>query len=198
MIYILLALLVLMGGEWKKWEAKQIPLALVYFLWFLLPFLIGYFYSIKVDAVLQNSVLIFSSPFLLMAFLQFLPMKFTVWNQVFIAIFSLVLISQLFYFNPLKPNRHFADFQSAAADLARWQEKYPRVIHFAQINHPYYLKYYQKDLYNIHRQQQFGTHDKIKAFNTILGEISAEYLSFTHLKRGASPLIFDMLKAPLW
>ncbi|HLG35472.1 MAG TPA: hypothetical protein VI757_11380, partial [Bacteroidia bacterium] len=73
-IFLLLcAAIAVSGMVWKKnllnsnlWRYRIICL-----LWFLIPFVAGYFYSVKVNPVLQYSGLIFSFPFLLMFLFSF-------------------------------------------------------------------------------------------------------------------------------
>jgi uncharacterized membrane protein len=130
LLYALGVILLLLGGEIKKWEWKRVPLFLVYFAWFLLPFLAGYIYSIQVDAVLQHSVLIFSTPFLVLALLYFLPIRENSFNLISSFLFTTLLLAMLLYIKPLKPNRHFADFESVANDMMEWQEAHPRMGSF--------------------------------------------------------------------
>jgi hypothetical protein len=78
-------------------------------LWFFLPFLIGFFYSKYVNAVLQYSVLIFSFPFLFFFLFGHIKLQKTAMNFIIVAIilttniFALVKSQQhytLFYQSP--------------------------------------------------------------------------------------------------
>lgn len=86
------ALLVIFGiSFWKKEEKKaHFKRILLAFSWFLLPFLIGFFYSKYVNAVLQFSVLIFSFPFLVIGFFALFPKSTKKINTI--VVFSLMLV----------------------------------------------------------------------------------------------------------
>jgi len=72
--YILAALILLLGIV-HLIRKRQIasPYYLISLCWFLIPFLVGFFYSKYVNAVLQYSVLIFTFPFMLYSFFGLLP-----------------------------------------------------------------------------------------------------------------------------
>jgi len=63
--FIAIAALLFLCGFFSKNRKKISPQYILSLVWFLLPFLIGFFYSKYVNSVLQYSVLIFSFPFLL-------------------------------------------------------------------------------------------------------------------------------------
>lgn len=65
--------------------------------WFALPFLIGYYYSVYISAVLQYSVLLFSFPFLLFTLLSFVPTLSFRYNALFIVAIITVNILSMIY-----------------------------------------------------------------------------------------------------
>ena len=81
----------------KKANARIIRFRIIALLWFLVPVLTGYFYSIYRNPVLQFSVVIFSFPFLLLFVYSFLAeMKFRI-NAAFVFIILLLGSYTLIY-----------------------------------------------------------------------------------------------------
>jgi hypothetical protein len=65
-VYMLVLLMIILELAWhEKSQPARRKFFLISLIWFLVPYLIGFFYSRYVNAVLQYSVLIFSFPFLL-------------------------------------------------------------------------------------------------------------------------------------
>lgn len=87
--------LILFGLITVRRQSINIRLWVLSLLWFLIPLLIGYFYSIYVDAVLQFSVLIFSFPFLLFALFGFINKQKPIFNFIIISTILTANISTL-------------------------------------------------------------------------------------------------------
>lgn len=104
-------LVTLWGVIYGNKNKQNIRFSLIAFIWFILPFAIGYFYSVYVNSVLQFSVLIFSHAFLyLFVWSMIKPQKpvinlLLVISIVTMNIFSLIYQRkhyQLFYHSPFK------------------------------------------------------------------------------------------------
>lgn len=81
-VLALIALLFLLSFAWRrKGQRTNYVMVLVSFLWFILPLLAGFLYSVYINPVLQYSVLIFSFPFLLF-FLFFFSNTEKAWQKI--------------------------------------------------------------------------------------------------------------------
>jgi len=142
-----LVILIIVGGlclNKKKKFSKYFFLSVV---WFVLPFLIGYYYSIYNNAVLQYSVLIFSFPFLLLAIFSFVP-KLS--NNYLIPIIVLIsignsysLVFQRDYYPLFYQNRYkqfLVDTQQKVNELGK--ENCAVLL----VNHPRINQYYFEKL----------------------------------------------------
>ncbi len=92
-LVILLAILALV---WRtKGKHVNYRLVLVSFLWFFIPLLLGFLYSVFINPVLQYSVLIFSFPFLLLLMFFYADARRPWQKCVLVALCALVIIPSL-------------------------------------------------------------------------------------------------------
>ncbi len=114
-------------------------------LFFLLPALIAYFYSVYKNPVFQYSILLFSFPCLLMLMFSWLDSpKFSNNNFAFLTISFLLVsyntvIAERFY-----SKQNFAPFKLVAEKIAAYNSKYGvnKTISTVNVIHPNYIHYY--------------------------------------------------------
>jgi hypothetical protein len=94
--------------------------ALAFSFW-ILPLLIGYFYSQK-SPVLQNSTLLFSFPFLLMLLFAWVP-PIEKWNRAFLipVSFAAVLLCYVTIYKPFHLTNHFGRLKELVDAAVEWQ-----------------------------------------------------------------------------
>lgn len=119
-------------------------------LFFLLPFLIGYFYSILRNPVLQYSILLFSFPFLLFFLFSFLPQKINAGTTTLLVIFLFTGIFSTVSGKKYYSTQHFGEFKDVAAKLCAWDEQFgeENVAKALQANNVWYVNYYLKQLHH--------------------------------------------------
>jgi hypothetical protein len=143
--FIILALFLILPKDLSKVQNRKLrKIRIILALWFLIPLLTGYFYSVYINPVLQNSVLIFSMPFLIALIFSFNYRHLSQWNKIALIFFSVILtVNLIFPVNFLK-QQHFGDFRGTAKALSDFQKKYgkEKIVNIAEINHRYYLDYY--------------------------------------------------------
>lgn len=112
-------------------------------------FSIGYFYSIHRTPVIQFSVLIFASPFLLTSIASFIEKKV---NSTLVHTLSALLLLMgsfsLIAERSLYTKKPFANFKSVAENSVLLTEKLGRenVLTIANASNPFYLKYYSSKI----------------------------------------------------
>ncbi len=113
-------------------------------LFFLLPFLIGFFYSRMVNPVLQHSVLIFSFPFLvafLFSFTANLPSR-----PAAVLILVLLVAGPLHTIgvNHYYRKQHFGEFKKTAILIDQWNRQYGegKITRAISVNNPWYINFY--------------------------------------------------------
>jgi len=99
-VYIYLLILVLISLSLYWYEVKppvEKKFILISFIWFLLPYLIGFFYSKYRSSVLQYSVLIFSFPFLLFILFGFFKTTKPLHKTILVTLIGAIVIPSLIF-----------------------------------------------------------------------------------------------------
>jgi uncharacterized membrane protein len=116
---------------------------------FFCPFIIGFTYSLLVNPVLQNSVLIFSFPFLILFLFSFANPGFNRINAVLLIILNLALVSDFLFISSYYSKQHFGEFKDVARTIDDWNKRLgiDNVNQVIVVNNPWYIHYYL-DQYN--------------------------------------------------
>ena len=191
--------IVLMGvwvyGIYAKGDLTQPPDAAkkrkTLLLWFFLPLIIGYVYSVTINPVLQYSMLIFSTPYLFVLF--FSPVKniaprralLLVVIILFVNIVSLVWVRQyynLFYDQPYeRVVKHANNLESF-----QFNDEVFVIDDYIPFYNQYYLKKYKNEI------PYFTTRNKemnISGFKRLLGSIDENIVVTSGLKPGYFQLV---------
>ncbi len=118
---------------------------LLFLLFFGVPFLVGYVYSLKVEPVLQHSTLLFSMPFLLIFLFSRVREPALPWLRGMLVLVLLggglfhTIAVQDFY-----EKQHFGEFRGLAEKTLEWQEKYgeEQITRAINLNAPFYIHHY--------------------------------------------------------
>lgn len=150
--------------------------------WFLIMFLIGYFYSLWRNPILQYSILLFSFPFLLL-FAFSAPLKFEKRPQfLLVLIFVLVGSTQTTVFYRFYEKQHFGEFKGIAEKYAEWNHQYGRenVSNSIVVNGPFYIHYYLDKLEPGIEFLQYDNRGKedLKAFSRMLDSVQTPYFVY--------------------
>jgi len=97
-LYLLAALLIILAMGWYQ-EKPPInrKFLLISLIWFLFPYLVGFFYSRHINAVLQYSVLIFSFPYLLFLLFGYFKTEKPLHKIIIVALIAVVSIPSLIF-----------------------------------------------------------------------------------------------------
>jgi uncharacterized membrane protein len=198
-LFVVVLIIAAIGQSYynKRTEKSKaaLPIRILLALFFLLPFLTGFFYSLLVNPVLQHSILIFSLPFLLVWITSFVPenLKTSYLLTGIALIFVLQFLPEPTSKQPLISKQ---DFKEIAHVLKKWQQEFPadRTIRFMESNSPDYIKYYLKeDSTNIRfAQWKFRNDADLQRLKNILDTTSAVYLHYTILTTD-NPLALNMM-----
>jgi len=95
-IYLLIFLLISLSLLWYESNPRvNRKFILISIIWFLLPWLVGYIYSISRNSVLQYSVLIFSFPFLLFILFGYFKTDRPLHKVILVSVIALIVIPSL-------------------------------------------------------------------------------------------------------
>lgn len=124
------------------------------FVLFLLPFLVGFFYSRWVNPVLQNSTLVFSFPF-------FLIFLFSGWkdhkptqNLTAVYVIVILVLMDTVISNRFYKTNHFGVFKEVAEHVSNWNEQVEEdALLIGDYNAPFYIHYYLDEIDSIEFDQ---------------------------------------------
>lgn len=119
LLFIIIAALFFRNPDLKR-KKKFFFLSLF---WFLIPIIVGYFYSIKVNPVLQYSVLIFSFPFLFFILFGHLNDMSTKWKGIALLILTPVLLYTLINDREYYTLFYNSPYQSMVSYTQQFQEE---------------------------------------------------------------------------
>lgn len=175
----------------KNFVNHALPLVL-----FVLPFLIGFYYSRWVDPVLQNSTLVFSFPFLLVfAFSGWndvkLEQKLTITTALIMLGVLSTVVSNRFY-----QTNHFGVFKELAVHVSEWNKKLQgNTLLIGDYNAPSYIHYYldksgplKFDLYRT------SDDDGLRNLKLLLSEREADNAIYSWSTVNQSPEIQEIIK----
>jgi len=111
LVFLLIILQLFRAGKGKPAERKYLLISLI---WFLVPYLVGFFYSRYRNAVLQYSVLIFSFPFLLFILFGYFKSATNLYRTVLVLLIAAVVIPSL-----IVERQHYRLF---------YQSPYPEIL----------------------------------------------------------------------
>lgn len=141
------------GRSERQFQVKRTVASLSVFL---IPFVVGYVYSIKINPVLQHSTLLFSFPFgLLFLF------GVTRFQTKLATIFSLVLLIGIagdsLAIRQFYTTEHFGVFKELAEQAEDVQETHPNALMIADVHSPFYLDYYsdQESMFRLYDVAEF-------------------------------------------
>lgn len=182
------AVLILLTGaaQWKFYKPYKGShrFRIIAVIFFGAPLVIGFFYSLFINPVLQHSILLFSAPFLfafLFSWSHGIPKK----------VFNLLLpvliaggIFQAIFINNYYSAQHFGEFRGIAEKVKVWNEKYgeANITRAMNINNPWYLNFYLRADSTTFVQSDSRDKADIQNLSTWLNNSNTPYFMYAWLK----------------
>lgn len=177
---------------------KQNKFRWIALIWFIVPFLIGYFYSVYINPVLQYSILIFSFPFLLIFLFSFFDPKKWKLNFTLLGALAVIGIYSTTAEKKFYSTQVFGVFKEVAEKTVEWNEKYGKhnITHTVNVIHPTYIHYYLDRydnqggylIYDISNRQQLGR------LAGIVDSTDTEYFMYGWSNNGSPYEIYEIIK----
>ncbi|MCB9016267.1 MAG: glycosyltransferase family 39 protein [Lentimicrobiaceae bacterium] len=194
-VAVSMAVLFLFSGQF----IKPTKFHLFALLFFILPFLVGFFYSRYVNPVLQHSVLIFSFPFFLALLFSFTEKISARRLNQLVLVVLISGTSQTIAGNNYYTSQHFGEFRGIAQTIAGWNQQFgqDKITRAISVNNPWYIDYYL--LQTPQGKTTFEQYDNrggtyLDSLSTILNQCRTEYFMYAWTK--PVPLeIKDMIQA---
>ena len=173
---------------------------LITIIWFMLPFAIGYYYSVHINPVLQFSTLLFSFPFLLMFIFSFFPDIYgDVRAVILLAFMGVVCIYSTVVGNEFYTTNHFGVFKELAQKTIKWDEQYgeKNITRAIDLCHPNYIKYYFKK-FNVKPDfaiYQTGNPEQVAQLKAIVDTSKTQYFIYGWSNIYSSPDINEIIRS---
>lgn len=169
--YVLVSGLVVWGVFQKEKRDFTLRKLVLFFVLFLLPFLIGYLYSVYFSAVIQFSVLIFSTPFLIFMIFGHIPNQKPLVNAtlsvLIIALSGYGLISERQHYRVFY-NSPYERILSDAGEVASLDPRSPLLIN----SHPEITDYYLDQNDDKFTFTKFDSFESTREFIVFLDSVS--------------------------
>lgn len=111
-------------------------------IWYIIPVLFAFIYSISVNPILQHSIMLFVLPFLLLILFAGFGNKTGTLTMTVNKILPLLLTIHLIFCANYYQKHHYADFKLISNKICRSIEKNPDILWGVQVNHPSYYEFY--------------------------------------------------------
>lgn len=160
-----------------KWN-KYFTLVLI---WAALPAIIGYVYSIKVAAVLQFSVLIFSFPFLLLFLFAFFRLENRKLTNILVIVFSLGLILTLIFQRQHYKMFYNSPFEQGFVQVKEFAEDHSDDSTLVIYTMREEIAEYYRDKYDLFQPQKYINYDSLNNMRILTEELLKDKYSFVLL-----------------
>lgn len=172
---------------------------LAFALW-LLPMIIGYIYSINRNPVLQDSVLLFGLPFLLIFIFSALPdYNSKKWILVFPLTLSFLFLFHITLLHPFHLTDHFGRLKELVSTTINWQKKHfnQKVDVAYNVDADYFVDYYYNQ-FNVKRVNVLSTINNGSAdlalFKRIIKKSTADYFVYGWSTKHSPLEIFPIIR----
>lgn len=181
LLFIVIALLIviyaIIGVKNKANNILKYRIVLISLL--LLPIIIGYAYSVLIGPVLQNRILLFNMPYLLMFMFSFVTDQKNRKLYIIPAIIAIAMFSHTVFINKYYSTQHSINFRSIAEQVQRNGNDLLRI---QNSNSQKYLQYYLKDSSIQYSIYQLNSELSLYTLKTILDSSKAHNCEFVSLR----------------
>lgn len=168
----------------KEIQTKLWKTRFILFIWFLIPIIIGYLYSIYRNPILQDRVLIFTMPFLLMFIFSFVsePKNKMQWAVVFAI--GLSILVHTVGINKYYTTNHFIDFKGIAQEYKNTHSENTRnnILSLQHCNSKKYMQFYLQDSSAVFEMNEISNNEELMQLKTILHQNKTDFVEFLSTK----------------
>lgn len=144
--FIVLFIFLIIFANRNKFPIKWKVLSLC---WFAIPMLFAYYYSVKINPILQNSILIFSTPFFFVFIFSFFQeIKQAKMKSFLVFGFAVSLFSISVFVQKIYCKQFFGVYKELVELGDSWNKKLgaKNIAHHANVDSKFFIDYYNKQL----------------------------------------------------
>jgi len=156
----------------------------------------AWLYSVLVNPILQNSIMLFAFPFLLLALFfgaGVIPDK---WFRITAILFPLLLTAHLILGARYYRNDQYSDFRTNASLLCDVLSNHENAVWIAQVNDPWYLHFYMDPVCKPDSALTYliSNREDLKNLDLALDTLQADHAAFVWL-RPYDPMITSVIRS---
>ena len=163
--------------------------------WYFFPLAFAWIYSMKVNPILQNPIMLFCLPFLLLFLFSGYKNDNSHLTRLISLLLPLLLIINIFVHDNFYKKIHYADFDAIATGICRISSETSDLVWAADVNNPWYLHYYldKKCEPDSALFYSFSDREKLPELISQLDSMQATNFVYTWL-RPADPIIPSLIR----
>lgn len=125
-------------------EIKFTKFHMISVAWFIIPYVLAFYYSVWVKPILENSLLLFSFPMLLIFIFSFVQAEKKILNYSALMILLGIGLYSTVIEKKYYSEYHFGEFKDVAGKIVSWNDEIgnSKITNIVNVNSPYYLDYY--------------------------------------------------------
>ena len=197
-VIVVLLVLILISLKQNYRNFKISKFHIISLIWFLLPFIFSYYYSIYNTPILQYSILLFSFPFVVVFVLSFVKIENRLLNNFSYIIIFIVGFYSTVFANGFYTKQHFGEFEKIAASIIEWNNKYGEgnITRAINVHQKFYIDYYlkqKKQNLSFSQYSNSGSGDVTELIK-IIKNSKTKYFNYSWSTKYTSPIIYEVIK----
>ncbi len=167
--------------------------------WFVIPYFIGYYYSVHINPVLQYSTLLFSFPFLIIFLFSFIPdVLDDIKTMILVALVGGTIFISTVFGNSFYTTQHFGVFKELAQQTIKWDDQYgeQNITRAINVFHPNYIQYYFR---KFGKKADFATYrvnepQHVAQLKIIVDTAKTQYFIYAWSNINTDPVVYEIIK----
>lgn len=159
---------------------------------FIAPIIIAFVYSVSIGPILQDRILLFNTPYLLMFMFSFVRKPITIPQKSIVLGIGVLMLFHTVFINKYYSTQHFIDFRGIAEKVNTSEMETEDLLRIQNTNNQKYLQYYLDDTISKYEIYELINEDDIANLRHILAnnrKIECEFVSLRPINNLAKLMI---------
>ncbi len=179
----------------RKWQRNTRIRFIIALAWYIIPLVFAFIYSLTVNPILQNSIMLFAFPFLLAVLFSGFGNKNSFMVKVFAILLPIVMAAQLIFGNRYYSTVQYTDFKRTSELICSAHNEKESLCWAVDVNDPWYIHHYLDNdckpdsaLFYL-----FKGHESIQDLYSAMVSLPCSSFSYAWL-RPADPIVTSVIR----